>query len=267
MTRKGPVQKLVCLSCKKNFSNDPSPGSQYPLKVILHSMELYNSGRPASFIKREMGKRYHLSPPVRTIYSWTERYRTALPFLKLRSMYELDPDEIIKMRTFDHQQVFPFRYHTLKLNICAKRFPGLKRYIEWVLRSLPDRMFMEGPRASTTQLDIELAAERMNDIAPKMCSMALERSSDPSSAHSSIEDFFIVNDDRTVCTELPVFLNPSEVPRIEVRSPLTGHIDIVQMRYDDLWVLDYKPDLNKPEKASSQMALYPLIVTSRPCTR
>lgn len=256
LTRKGPVQKLTCMSCKKSFSNDPSPGTHYPLKLILHSLSLFNIGHPVPFIKREMGKRYHTSIPESTIYTWARRYSDVLTFLRLRNRYDLDPGTLVMTKEFHHQQVFPFRYHTLKLNISAKLNPGLKRYIGWVVSSLPDGMFMEGPRASTFKIDNDLKTEDVKEQVPELCKLALERSSHPDSAHTSVEDFFLVNDDLTVCTELPVFLNPSELPGLGLRKPLTGHIDIVQVRTDGVWVLDYKPNLNDPTKFSSQMFLY-----------
>ena len=255
-TRKGPVQKYSCASCGKGFSNDPSPRTQYPLKIILMGVELYNRGYPASMVKKELGRRCHVSPPTRTVYSWIERYREVLPFLKLRKLYDIDPNDIIFTKPFDHQQVFPFRYHALKLNISAKRFPGLKRYLTWVERSLPDRIFLDGPRASRTKLECHLVPERVFDRSTEMCRMALLRSSNPGSAHDSVEHFFLANDDRTVCTELPVFLNLWEAPYLNIRAPLTGHIDIVQMRQDGIWLLDYKPNLNHPEDHRSQMFLY-----------
>jgi transposase-like protein len=254
--RKGPVQRIKCMDCSKYFSSDPSPGTRYPLKLILHSISLYDAGHPAPFIIKEIAKRYHRTVPETTFYTWTKRYRDDLTFLKLRNRYDLDPSTLISTRELHHQQVFPFRYHTLKLNIASKLHPGIKRYIGWVISSLPDRMFMEGPRASTFKMDKDLVAVETKDDVTSLCKLALERSSHPDSAHTSVEDFFLTNDDITVCTELPVFLNPSELPGIGLRKPLTGHIDIVQVRTDGVWVLDYKPNLNDPNKYSSQMFLY-----------
>jgi hypothetical protein len=256
LTRKGPVQKLTCSSCKKSWTNDPSPGTHYPLKLILHSLSLFNIGHPVPFIKREMGKRYHTKIPESTIYTWARRYSDVLTFLRLRNRYDLDPVSLIMTKELHHQQVFPFRYHSLKLNISTKLHPGLKRYIGWVISSLPDGMFMEGPRASTFKLETDLEPLLIDDRVPSLCKLALERSSHPDSAHTSVEDFFLTNDDLTVCTELPVFLNPSELPGLGLRKPLTGHIDIVQVRTDGVWVLDYKPNLSDPKKYSSQMFLY-----------
>ncbi|MBN1539729.1 MAG: IS1 family transposase, partial [Candidatus Thermoplasmatota archaeon] len=67
-TGKGQIQKYFCRSCKKHFSDTKQPYTHYPIKVILHAVELHNTGYPVASIKTEVGKRYPYSPPVRTIY-------------------------------------------------------------------------------------------------------------------------------------------------------------------------------------------------------
>ena len=255
-TKKGTIQKFLCRSCKKYFSDNKQPYTQYPINVILHALELYHIGYPVSSVKTEIGRRYHHSPPIRTIYSWIERFEGALTFIKLRKRFDIHPEEIIKGKIFNHQQAFPFRYHVLKLNLSNRRFPGIRRYINWVERSLPDRMFLSGPRASSTRTDINLVPEKREDPITELCRLSLLRMSNKRSAHDSIESFFLMNDDSTICTELPVFLNPGEMKDLKIRTPLTGHIDIVQVKCDKVRILDYKPNLNHPEKFTSQLSLY-----------
>lgn len=255
-TKKGPIQKYMCRSCKKSFSDSPQPYTQYPMKVILHSLELYNLGYPVSMVRTEIGKRYPCSPPTRTIYSWIRRFGDKLDFSELRKKYDIHPDEVIKEKVFNHQQVFPFRYHSLKLNIFNRTYPGMKRYINWVERSLPDRMFLNGPRASTFRRAKEIPVKEKEDKITELCRLSLLRMSNRNSAHDSIESFILINDSITVCTELPVFLNPSESKDLGIRVPLTGHIDIIQMKDNKIRILDYKPNLNRPENFASQLDLY-----------
>lgn len=240
------------MSCGRGFSETLNCNSQYPLKLILHSIELYNLGYSVRAIRTMVGKRYHISPPERTIYSWTKRFENDLTFIKLRKKMDLDPENIIRTKNFQHRQVMPFSYHLPKVNIQSKSFPGIKRYIDWIDRSLPDRMFLEGPRMSTYNMDLKYNIKPIDNNLPRLTKLALERSSDPS-PHNSVESFFLINDSSTVATELPVFLNPKE---IGTDVPMTGHIDILQARYGKLYVLDYKPNLNHPEHFSSQLHLY-----------
>ena len=72
-----------------------------------------------------------------------------------------------------------------------------------------------------------------------------------------LKNFFLVNDSSTICIELPVFINPKEIDTLNINTPLTGHIDIVQIKkYDTLYILDYKPNLRNPKQYFSQMYLY-----------
>lgn len=251
-TSKGSVQKYRCMECGRSFSDSIDPYSNYPLKVILHTLELYNMGHSASSVKTLIGKQYKRSPPLNTIYSWTKRFESDLTFIKLRKKMDLDPENIVYKKNFQHRQIFPFAYHIPKLNIQSKNFPGIKRYIDWIDRSLPDRMFLEGPRMSTYNMNIDHEIKPGNNKLPRLTKLALERSSDPS-PHNSVEYFFLLNDSSTVATELPVFLNPKDIGS---DVPMTGHIDILQARFDKIFVLDYKPNLNHPENYSSQLHLY-----------
>lgn len=76
------------------------------------------------------------------------------------------------------------------------------------------------------------------------------------SAHETVEQSFLINDSTTICSELPVFINPKEMPSLDIDSPLTRHIDLIQIRYDNLYILDYKPNLRHPEQYASQLQLY-----------
>ncbi len=254
-TKKGSVQKYRCMECGRSFCDSVDPYSKYPLKVVLHSLELYNLGHPASNIKKMIGRKYHLSPPTSTIYSWSDRFEKELTFIKQRKKMKLDPGNIIHIKNFQHRQIVPFAYHMPKVNIQSKTFPGIKRYIDWINRSLPDRMFLEGPRMSTYKMAINHEIKPVSNILPRLTKLALERSSD-TSPHNSVESFFLINDSSTVATEIPVFLNPSEIEKISTNVPITGHIDMLQARFGKIYILDYKPNLKHPENYSSQLHLY-----------
>ncbi len=256
-TSKGRIQKYYCKSCKTNFSDIKRPKTQYPEHVILYALEQYNRGYPVKETKTLVGKRYHHSPPISTIYSWIERYQDNLTFLKLRKNYNIDPSTLTTTHNFQHQQVFPFTYHHLKLNIHSKQRPELRRYINWIERSLPRKMFLKGPRCSATEIEHKTEPVEKSNISPALTRLALNSQPNNSkrSPHEVVEHFFLINDSTTVATELPVFINNSETS-LNIDEPITGHIDIVQIRFDDLYILDYKPNLNRPEKCASQLQLY-----------
>ena len=262
-TKKGTIQRFYCKKCNTYFSNTTQPYTQYPLHVILYTLQLYNQGYPIQKAKTLTGRKYRYSPPIQTIYSWLKKYEGILTFIKLRKKYAIDPNSLVTTHRFQHQQIYPFTYHNLKLNLKSKQLPQLKRYINWVERSLPTKMFLSGPRASSTEIYHILKPKQKNSIIPKLAKLAVATSQKPKSAHETVEHFFLINDSTTICSELPVFINPKEIDSLNIDIPLTGHIDLIQIKYDKLFILDYKPNLRHPEQYASQLQLYKIAIHKR----
>ncbi len=127
-----------------------------------------------------------------------------------------------------------------------------------VERSLPDKIFLKGPRASSTEIDNgeDHKIKKKDTIASKLSDLALTTKSNGESKHEAIERFFIKNDSKTVCSELPVFIRPEESDIVDIKTPLTGHIDLIQERFGKIYIMDYKTNLNSPENHASQLHLY-----------
>ncbi len=89
--------------------------------------------------------------------------------------------------------------------------------------------------------------------------------------HERVEDFMLINDSATVASEIPVFLHPEELTEtqkrilgMELKDTLTGHIDILQVRFNQIHVLDYKPDYKtSDQRAAEQVYLYSLALSKR----
>ncbi len=118
-------------------------------------------------------------------------------------------------------------------------------------------MFLSGPRCSSLDVDHNLEAKEKDNTIPDLTQLAFnsQPKNTDKSHHETVEDFFLINDSNTVATELPVFINPKETD-IDVDDPITGHIDLIQIEYENFYILDYKPNLNKPERHASQLQLY-----------
>ncbi|MFW5928712.1 MAG: PD-(D/E)XK nuclease family protein [Thermoplasmatota archaeon] len=125
-------------------------------------------------------------------------------------------------------------------------------------------MFLKGPRCSSTDIDQDPTPEEKDSLTTELTQLAFnsQPKNTNKSPHEIVEEFFLINDSTTVCTELPVFINPKET-EIDVDEPITGHIDLIQIRYKDLYVLDYKPNLNNPKKHGSQLQLYKKAIQKR----
>ena len=90
-----------------------------------------------------------------------------------------------------------------------------------------------------------------NNPATRMTDLALELTKTKSERHQKVEEFFLTNDSATVAVEVPVYLTESESG---FKKPLTGHIDLIQVRSNKTHILDYKPD--QSGNVINQLQLY-----------
>jgi ATP-dependent exoDNAse (exonuclease V) beta subunit len=82
----------------------------------------------------------------------------------------------------------------------------------------------------------------------------------------------LINDSVTIAAEVPVYLTKDDIEYFKnkeftfnfenYRTPITGHIDILQIRNGLIHILDYKPEAEKVN-AVNQLAIYALALASR----
>ncbi|UCE37544.1 MAG: PD-(D/E)XK nuclease family protein [Thermoplasmata archaeon] len=250
------VQVYLCKSCNKRFSNRKLPHTSYPPRVILSALTYFNQGHTLDITQRTMRRRFKTKIPISTLNNWIKNYGSELPATKLRKKYVLDPNQIKTRRLF-HQQPFLFRVHTLKLNIKGKQFPQLKRYINSMLKDPKDYLFQSKNilRCSELANTINLPKPKTRSIkdspACRMTNLAIELAKTKKERHEKVEEFFLTNDSATVAVEVPVYLTESES---SFKKPLTGHIDLIQVRSNSIHILDYKPD--REGNVTNQLQLY-----------
>jgi ATP-dependent exoDNAse (exonuclease V) beta subunit len=89
--------------------------------------------------------------------------------------------------------------------------------------------------------------------------------------HTQVENFFLINDTATIATEVPVYLKPNELTTqerlkygLDLKDTLSGHIDMIQVRFNNIHILDYKPDAKINDKAGAdQLFLYAMALSKR----
>ena len=153
----GTTQIYYCKSCHKYFTTRKIPHTHYKPKIILQATTYYNLGYTIDATVAILQKRYNTKVPRSTVHSWLKNYTDLFTFSFLRNKYTIDPSKIIQSKKFYHQQVYDFKYHQLKLNITAKKYPGVKTYINKILASLDNSLFETGPRCSAPTEDIKQA--------------------------------------------------------------------------------------------------------------
>jgi ATP-dependent exoDNAse (exonuclease V) beta subunit len=170
--------------------------------------------------------------------------------------------------------VYEFKYHTLKTNIAGKTFPQLKSYITSIFKIpyfIPNTAFQSGQRCSELRIDLKPQNTTKNNNAPKLAEVAQTIAKTNRDRHQQIENTFLINDTATIAIEVPVYIKPSEITKTEqkdygltINEPLSGHIDILQVRFNRIHILDYKPDANRSDKAAGeQVFLYALALSKR----
>lgn len=106
--------------------------------------------------------------------------------------------------------------------------------------------------------------------ANKLASLALNLSKSNKDRHKVIQDFFITNDSTTIATEIPIYLTKDDINYFKrkgfsinlTNTPITGHIDILQIRNGLIHILDYKPEA-KTTNPIQQLIIYALALASR----
>jgi len=83
--------------------------------------------------------------------------------------------------------------------------------------------------------------------------------------HEKVENFFLINDSVTIATEVPVYLTKNDIKYFKnkgfdfdfenYRTPITGHIDILQIRNGLIYILDYKLEARKVNTVNLRLAL------------
>jgi len=271
-TQQGPKQQYYCKSCKKYFRDTKLPSQHYPPTIILNAISTYNIGNNIKQTNNIINRRFRTRIPKSTIHSWIKRYSEICTFTaKLRKKYKLDPKKLIKSKKFHHQQVYEFKYHTLKTNIAGKTFPSLRNYMISLPDKCPSKPFQYGPRCSSLKIDIKPRRTTKHNNAPMLAELAQTLAITNRERHQKVEDFFLINDTATISTEVPVYLYENELTKqeqtrygLDLQEPLSGHIDILQQRFEKIHILDYKPNANRNDKATiDQLFLYSLALSKR----
>ena len=137
-------------------------------------------------------------------------------------------------------------------------FHGLRSYLLWLEKNSPDKYFEGGQRSSTLKKDPQVKPHVFYNKACEMTNIALKTARNNRERHSIVEDFFLINDLSTVAVEIPVWYWDKKEG-----EGISGHIDILQIRNNRLYILDYKPDAKKQKHAPAQINSYARAISYR----
>jgi transposase-like protein len=290
------IQKYQCKDCKSIFTLEKSKGKTYPLKVILNAILTYNLGCTLEKTKQKTNKKYNLNISTKSINNWINEYKHLCTFSRLRkqSIKKYSPKTIIHKQTLSHIQPYIFKYHKAKLyllfhnKLYNNQFHNishfcepLKQYLEKITtKNFPHHIFTYSnennneQRASQLKFKhLKIETKSRNNFACKLASLALNLANSNKERHQKIQDFFLINDSTTIAIEIPIYLTNWDAgyyrnekgfvfPLNNYQTPITGHIDILQVRNGLIHILDYKPEAEKTNPIE-QLTIYAMALSRK----
>lgn len=178
---------------------------------------------------------------------------------------------MIKSKSLMHSGgYYPYSIHTKKLKVLSNNgFTPLKKFLDDTFSECPDQYFNGGPRSSTlkTKLQFDIIEVQGHEVSA-LAETGLEVNHDRlKGGHLKVQAFMIENDSSTIAMEVPLWMQHHELENFtelfRTIEPLTGHIDILRIEHDKLWVWDYKPKAAKEKYASTQVYFYALMLSKR----
>ena len=281
------VQRYKCNPCGKTFISSNLKNKTYPAKIILNAISCYNLGHSQNKVSNLISSKFKLNVPQRTISQWINEYKSICTFhrLRKRAIKLCNPKTIIQKQTLNHIQPYIFKCHKAKLDILIKenrQFSAIKNYIEKInSKQFPHHIFtynkeenQNNKRASQLKFEhLEIKQIQKNNLACELAKLALNLAKNNKERHEAIQNFMLINDSTTIAVEVPIYLTNWDAgycrnqkgfifPLNNYTTPITGHIDILQIRNELIHILDYKPDANKINPIE-QLTIYALALSRK----
>jgi len=128
-------------------------------------------------------------------------------------------------------------------------------------------------RSSKSRFEVlPLAPTEKQNLANDLAALGLLLARKNRERHPAVQDFMLANDTCTVACEVPVYLTAEDIAYYkslgffvtlpESPKPITGHIDVVQVRNGLIHLLDYKPNARQIDPVN-QLVVYALAFASR----
>jgi|SRR3989338_6357806 len=285
------IQRYKCNSCSKTFINTNLKNKTYPANIILNAVSYYNLGHSQSKVSRLISSKFKTEVPQRTISEWLNQYKNICTFARLRSqsIKNYSPKAVIHQQALGHIQPYTFKFHKAKLEILTREnpeFSAIKDYIDKIsLNKFPHHIFTYNKNNNMNHSTNEQRASQIEfshlnikiinktSQSNELVKLALNLAKNNNQRHQSIQDFFLINDSTTIATELPIYLTNWDAgyyrnqkgfifPLNSYKTPITGHIDILQIRNCLIHILDYKPEADKINVVE-QLTIYALALSRK----
>ena len=254
----GGKQIYFCKRCNRKFSNSVSK-KQFDVWPIVDAVCSYNKGYSYSEVCELVARKHKVVVGKSSVERWVKEY--SLGFLdicnKIISKYGKN---CIIEKAFNHSGlIYNFMLHKGKLKEFGK-FKGLKDFIFGIVKGV-DEKFFNGDRCSQLSEKVSSSVDvknnsKLNVVVGNMLKIVKNNKN----RHALVENLMLSSDRDTVAVEVPVWYWDKRKDK-----GICGHIDVLQVKYGKVWILDYKPDASKENfsKVMSQLYNYAIALSFR----
>jgi hypothetical protein len=169
---------------------------------------------------------------------------------------------VILSKSLKHGWYYYYKVHEETLD--TVRQSGYSSLADFLLdarqqENRPDSRFERGPRSSQADLSVNAGVNEVDHLVTDLASIGLE-SDYYKDNHMNVQMFMLAYDKQTFAMEVPVWFQNDgwNVPNVH---EMTGHIDLLRIEDNHVWVWDYKPDAHLEETATTQTLLYAMMLS------
>ncbi len=271
------IQNYYCKKCKRKFSE--ATNKTYPIKIMLTAISFYNRGYSLDQTKGIINRMHKIKLSKTTIHRWIKETKQYCTINRKKAIKICKPKEMLQKQQLNHQQAYIFQCHNAKIELLKEltslennAYEKIKQYFNQIQsKEYPHHYFGTSQRGSQIQLAL-MNPETKTDTnnANLLALKALTQITNNYHRHKAIQDFMLSNDTSTIATEIPVYLTEQDIQEYQNRqfkinalqTPITGHIDFIQIRNNLIYILDYKPEADKT-KPTQQLTIYALALAAR----
>jgi hypothetical protein len=181
---------------------------------------------------------------------------------------------MIQQVSLSHGAVpYDYMIHKNKLELLKeKSFNALRNYLRETFSYCPQEPFLTGPRSSKLKFSVGIEPRRVENHEVSMLAKEGLAWNRMRTAHSNVQVFMLAQDTKTLAVEVPLWLYPEEYGSqmkekfsefFREEGPLSGHVDVLRLEGDKIWIWDYKPKAEKEKYACTQVYFYALMLSKR----
>lgn len=251
---------FFCNDCFHRFSFGLER-KRFDIKVILNAVYAYNQGYGYEEVNDILCRKHKVSVHRSTISRWVKEYDLGYSIIR-STISKKQKYPYITGRVFKHSGlVYNFKYHKGKLRLYGK-FLGLKKFIFNLSLGVDEKYFTsDNERCSKIKNEVFSNIQVFDNIKlNKVIGSALKVVKNNNQRHSIVENLMLNCDRDTVAIEVPVWYWD------KTRDiGICGHIDVLQVKFGKVWILDYKPNAEQESinKVVSQLFSYALGLSFR----